>query len=86
MLVLFTALNAYAAEKGIIRGKIVEEVGGLAIPFAVVSVFEATAEQPLQTIQTDESGIFKFINLKPGIYKVKVSYIGFTSLFVDDVT
>ena len=86
MLFLLTAINVHAAENGIIRGKVVEEVGGLAIPFAVVSVYETTAEQPLQTIQTDEFGTFKFINLKPGVYKVKVSYIGFTSLFIDAVT
>ncbi|MES2445868.1 MAG: outer membrane beta-barrel protein [Bacteroidota bacterium] len=86
LLFLLTAINVYAAEKGVIRGKVVEEVGGLSIPFAVVSIFEATAEQPLQTIQTDEFGAFKFINLKSGIYKVKISYIGFTTLFVDEVT
>ena len=48
------------AEKGVIRGKVVEEVGALAIPFAGVALFEANSEQPLQTIQTDENGFFKF--------------------------
>ncbi len=73
------------AEKGMIRGKVVEEVGGLPIPFAVISVFEAAGEQPLNTVQSDENGFFKIINLKPGTYKIRVSYIGFTSLFVNDV-
>lgn len=73
------------AEKGVIRGKVVEEVGALAIPFAGVALFEANSEQPLQTIQTDENGFFKFSNLKNGTYKVRVSYVGFTNFFVNDI-
>ena len=79
------SFNAKSAEKGVIRGKVVEEIGALPIPFAIVSVFEAAAEQPLFTTQTDENGFFKFINLKVGTYKVKVSYIGFANLFVNEI-
>ncbi len=82
----FLSSTAHAAEKGIIRGKVVEEVGGLPIPYAVVSLFEANGEQPLYTIQTDENGYFKIINLKTGIYKLKVSYVGFANLFVNDIS
>lgn len=73
------------AEKGIIRGKVVEEVGALPVPYAGVAVYESTIEQALFTTQTDENGYFKFINLKPGTYKVKVSFVGFTNLFVNDI-
>ena len=79
------SFSAYAAEKGIIRGKVIEEVGGLSIPYAVVSLFEATAEQPLFTTQTDENGYFKLTNLKIGSYKVRLSYVGYTNLFVNEV-
>lgn len=74
-----------AAEKGIITGKVIEEVGALPIPSAVVAVYEADAERPLLTTSTDENGVFKFIALKFGTYKVKVSYVGFTSLTVNEV-
>lgn len=84
-LILFS-FGAKGAEKGIIRGKVVEEVGALPIPFAIVSIFEGTAEQPLSTTQTDEGGEFKFINLKAGIYKLKVSYLGFAILYVNEIT
>ncbi|WP_113651669.1 outer membrane beta-barrel protein [Pedobacter namyangjuensis] len=80
-----TTFGIGSAEKGVIRGKVVEEVGALAIPFAGVALFEANSEQPLQTIQTDENGFFKFSNLKNGTYKVRVSYVGFTNLFVNDI-
>ncbi len=77
--------NAQTTEKGIIRGKVIEEVGALPIPFAVVSIFESGVEQPLFTFQTDENGLFKFNNIKFGTYKVKVSYVGFGPLFVNEV-
>lgn len=82
---LLFSFRTGSAEKGVIRGKVVEEVGALPIPFAIVSVFESTAEQPLFTTQTDENGYFRFINLKIGTYKVKVSYIGFATLFVNEI-
>jgi iron complex outermembrane receptor protein len=82
---LLFCINADAAEKGVIRGKVAEEVGALAIPFAIVALYEANAEQPLLTIQTDEGGEFRFSNLKIGRYKVKVSHIGFATLFVNEI-
>ncbi|MFD0939973.1 outer membrane beta-barrel protein [Pedobacter boryungensis] len=85
LLSLFS-FSAKAAENGVIRGKVIEEVGALPIPYAVVSIFESAAEQPLLTIQTDENGYFRFNNLKTGNYKVKVSYVGFAALFVNDIS
>ena len=73
------------AEKGLIQGKVVEEVGGLVVPFAGVALYSSNVEQALFTTQTDENGDFKFINLKPGSYKIKVSSVGFAILFVNDI-
>lgn len=80
------AIGGYAAaEKGVITGKVVEEVGALPIPSAVVAVYEAGSERPFVTTATDENGFFKFNALKYGSYKVKVSFVGFTSLSVSEV-
>lgn len=80
------SLNGYAfAEKGGITGKVVEEVGGLPIPSAVIAVYEPGSEHPLVTTATDENGIFKFNALKYGTYKVKVSFVGFASLTVNEI-
>lgn len=91
-LIVFTSAHAMAggmyspiAEKGIIRGKVVEEDGANPVPFAGVAVYEQAGEQALFVTQTDESGYFKFINLKPGTYRIKVSYVGFTNYFVNDI-
>ena len=79
------ATKAQTLEKGSIRGKVVEEIGALPIPFAVVSVTAASAELPISTFQTDEAGAFKFQNLKEGIYKIKVSFVGFSSYTINDI-
>lgn len=84
LLISITGLYA-AAEKGIITGKVIEEIGALPIPSAVVAVYEADAERPFLTTSTDENGFFKFNALKFGTYKVKVSYVGFSSLTVNEV-
>eukprot|EP01136_Pigoraptor_vietnamica_P011723 Opistho-1_new@50919 len=81
----FYSFSSLAAEKGIISGKVVEEVGGLAVPYAVVALFEGNLEQPTFTIQTDENGNFKFTNLKFGTYKIRVSYVGYTNLLVNEI-
>ncbi|MEQ7798504.1 outer membrane beta-barrel protein [Pedobacter sp. ASV1-7] len=87
LLLLISVTNVYAiVEKGIITGKVIEQVGALPIPSAVVAIYEAGVEQPLRTTSTDENGLFKFEALKSGTYKIKVSFVGFTSLTVNDVT
>ncbi|WP_225870968.1 outer membrane beta-barrel protein [Pedobacter frigiditerrae] len=81
----FMSFSVNAAEKGIIRGKVIEEVGALPIPYAAVSLYEGTNEQTLSITQSDENGFFKIGNLKVGTYRVKVSYVGYTNLFVNEI-
>jgi len=82
-----TAGAAYSsfAEKGSISGKVVDELDGLSIPSAIVSIYAAGAEQPLFTTPTDENGNFKFDALNFGIYKLKVSYVGYAPLILSDI-
>ncbi|MCD0487032.1 outer membrane beta-barrel protein [Pedobacter sp. MC2016-14] len=81
----FAALAAPLLEKGVISGKVVEEVGALPVPSAVVALYVQNAEQPLFTTATDENGDFKFNALKPGLYRIKVSYVGFVPLIVNEI-
>ena len=82
---LFT-VKASAALPGSISGKVLEEVGGLPIPAAVVSLYAAAdLTQPLATLPTDENGYFRFQALKAGSYKIRVSYIGFAPLVSETV-
>jgi len=82
---LFGTSTAFAAEKGVISGKVVEEVGGLSIPSAVISVYIDGSEQPVVTSATDEDGRFSIKNLKPGNYSIRVSFVGYASLKVNGI-
>ncbi|MET0573380.1 MAG: outer membrane beta-barrel protein [Pedobacter agri] len=85
LLVLFLATTAFAAEKGTISGKVVEEVGGLSIPSAIVAVYIDGTEQPVTTSATDEDGFFSIKNLKPGNYRIKISFVGYAPLIVNGI-
>lgn len=84
-LLCLATLTSFAAEKGVIRGKVIEEIGALPIPFASVIVYEGNSEQSQLTSQTDENGFFKLTNLKTGVYKVKISYLGYTNFLITDI-
>jgi len=85
LLVLFLATTAFVAEKGTISGKVVEEVGGLSIPSAIVAVYIDGTEQPVTTSATDEDGFFSIKNLKPGNYRIKISFVGYAPLIVNGI-
>jgi hypothetical protein len=87
VLLLFTIkLQAQSTNSGAIRGKIVEEVGGLSIPSAIISIYISGADQPPITSTTsDENGFFSAKNLATGTYRIKVSYVGYVSLLVDGI-
>ncbi len=85
LLVLFLATTAFMAEKGTISGKVVEEVGGLSIPSAIVAVYIDGTEQPVTTSATDEDGFFSIKNLKPGNYRIKISFVGYAPLIVNGI-
>ncbi|WP_316850160.1 outer membrane beta-barrel protein [Pedobacter agri] len=85
LLVLFLATTAFVAEKGTISGKVVEEVGGLSIPSAIVAVYIDGTEQPITTSATDEDGFFSIKNLKPGNYRIKISFVGYAPLIVNGI-
>jgi len=84
-LVFLFGTSAFSAEKGVISGKVVEEVGGLSIPSAIISVYIEGTEQPLITSATDEDGFFSIKNLKPGNYRIKVSFVGYAPLIVNGI-
>ncbi|WP_443937001.1 outer membrane beta-barrel protein [Pedobacter sp. MW01-1-1] len=85
LFLFYFTLTAGAAEKGTISGKVVEEEGGLPIPSAVISLYLDGNEQALMTLATDENGFFTARNLKPGTYRIKVSFVGYAPLIVNGI-
>ncbi len=88
LLLQFTsiAFAQKASDKGIIQGQIVESGNEIAVPFAGLALYKDKQElTPLLTQQSDEKGQFKWTNLPAGTYRLKVSFVGYETRFVDAI-
>jgi TonB-dependent starch-binding outer membrane protein SusC len=77
MVGLFASLGAYADK---IRGRVVDENGEAVIGATV------TIEKTKFGTVTDAFGVYEIKELTAGTYKVKISYIGYTSITMDMAT
>lgn len=50
------------------------------MPGAIISIQKATDDQPTNGVMTDGNGEFRFENIAPGSYLVKINYLGFKPL------
>ena len=73
---------------GKISGKIIESTNGEPVEFANINLYHSGVELPMDGTVTDGRGSFRFKNLKTGMYKVVVTFLGFESQTIDslDVT
>lgn len=71
--------TSVAAQDGIIRGKIIDDVTGEALIGVTVQLMETS-----KGTSTDFDGVFE-IHVAPGTYKLQFSYISYQSLIVEDV-
>ncbi len=79
---LFVCLGAYA-QTGAIKGKIIDKATKEPIPFATV-VAESEGQQK-GGAQSDFDGVFTIKPLQAGKYTVKVKFIGYNDIVVNDV-
>ncbi|MBL4709917.1 MAG: TonB-dependent receptor [Flavobacteriales bacterium] len=80
LFILFLAIAGIAnAQKGTIRGTVLEEDNGLTIIGA-----NAIVTNPLTGVSTDLDGKF-LISMDPGVYTVKVSFISFQTIKIGNV-
>src|SRR5436305_1172101 len=77
-----TFLHAQVA--GRLSGIVVDQTGA-AVPGAVVNVFLTGGKEPLLKGQTNESGQFSFVTVRPDTYDVSVESQGFTRVVVREV-
>ena len=69
----FLAFGYISAQSGIIKGRVFNAINNEAIMFANV-ILEGTSKGAT----TDVDGNYEITSIEPGIYNVKVTYIGFT--------
>src|SRR5436190_9188801 len=85
MLFVVCARDAFAQASGnsTVSGTVVES-GGV-VPGAVVTLTEA-ATAAVRTNTSNETGVFRFANVPPGVYSLKVTLEGFKPITVDNFT
>ncbi|MBD00418.1 MAG: ferric aerobactin receptor [Crocinitomicaceae bacterium] len=71
---LITIFNISYSQTGILKGYVKDATSNEEIPFANVFV-----EQLNSGIATDFDGFFEFKELKPGLYTIKCSFVGYES-------
>ncbi|MCK5280470.1 MAG: carboxypeptidase regulatory-like domain-containing protein, partial [Cyclobacteriaceae bacterium] len=84
-LIFFSLISVYA-QKGNLSGVVVDETSNDNIPFASVALFDDGDDIPAVGSITDDSGNFALKNIAPGNYKLVVSFIGYNSKTIENVT
>lgn len=94
LLVAGNSFNSFASEKhvkqiridgGKMIGKIVEAPKNTPVSFATVAVLMAKDSSVSTGVITDENGIFTIPDIKPGSYILRVTNMGYETLFVPNV-
>lgn len=82
---LLLSLSLMAQSTGIITGKVAELENNEHIPFANISVLNSATEQVVKGGMSNENGTFQISQLPPGLYTLKVSYLGFEAFERDSI-
>ena len=67
----------YAQERQSIKGRLNEEESKQAVPFATVTLFDASGSKIVGGSMSDENGVFSISPVISGNYMLKVSNIGY---------
>ena len=80
VLMLLCCVTGLQAQNGSIKGRVFDPINNEAVPFAVVAVMESTT-----ATTTDIDGRFELTELKPGLYNLRVSSLGFQTREIYEV-
>lgn len=75
-----------ASVTGRISGTVTDSISGKPLDYATVSLYRSGGKAPLNGVLTDGKGNFKLDNIKPGNYKLAISFIGYPTKTIDPVT
>jgi len=86
LVLLILSSTAYTqTSKGEISGTIIDKTSGVPLEAATIQVFKANTEELVNGGSSDKEGKFSIIEIKDGIYTVKISYIGYGNAIAKNV-
>ncbi|MBB6131092.1 TonB-dependent receptor domain-containing protein [Mucilaginibacter lappiensis] len=71
---------------GRISGTVIDSITKKPMDYTTVGLYRSGGKSPITGVVTDEKGNFKLDNIKPGSYKLVISFIGYPSKTIDPVT
>ena len=71
---------------GRISGTVIDSATKKPMDYTTVGLYRSGGKSPINGVLTDEKGNFKIDNVKPGAYKLVISFIGYPSKTIDPVT
>lgn len=74
-----------AQETGTISGVLKDEMSGAPIDFAAVSIYKQGSEVAAKNFMSDIEGTFSFTDLTFGVYKIKISFIGYKAKLIEGI-
>lgn len=88
IIIFFTLLsiNYTTAQNGTIKGTVLDSQNSTPIEYASVAFINATNGTVVSGELTNKSGNFSIANVKPGSYKIKIYFIGYEELLMENVT
>ena len=82
-LVVFLVVPAIAQDTGIITGRVLDPTGAVVVGAKVSIVSAATTNEA--TSQTNGEGLYRFVALRPGAYRVTITAAGFKKFMQENV-
>ncbi len=70
---------------GKIIGTVIDSLKGTPVAYCTISLFEKGSVKPVNGEVANEDGFFKIKNLKNGKYRLSISFLGYTTLFIDSI-
>ncbi len=82
---LFGIVNTFA-QKGSISGVVKDKDSNETVPFATVAILDAESSKTITGAISADNGAFKIKNLGFGNYNVEISFIGYQTITVKNIT
>ncbi len=82
---IFLIEKTSAQELGSVTGMVKDEMSGAPIDFAAVSIYKQGSEVAAKNFMTDIEGNFQFTDLTLGVYKIKISFIGYKAKLIEGI-
>ncbi len=93
LVVMFAmTVRGYAADNedkpvppGTIRGRVVDAELVVPLEYANIVLYDKNSKAQITGTITDENGVFRLNSIRPGVYTIEVSFIGYYATIIDTV-